>query len=250
MERRDAKKEKENLAASLKRKLLEAASSVPEPVEKVVLKKRKTGRWSKGWAYVDPEMEATRLKEDAMEAGRDIDARALERLKEDVVKREDSTKAPANLGRGSRAAGLAARAKIVERAASVRSALSRRKTEKGEKRKSMLGRAASLLKPTPAVVSESIENPFEVDESVISVSHEGDSTIISVGRFSFEEEPEILVASTHEEAPKTLRQSTLAFPPISTVKKEKPAPPADLAEDVDVLEMVLGSTGPARVSAV
>lgn len=73
LDRRDAKRDKESLAASLKRKaadlLSDAASTTAQP-----LKRRKTARWSKGWAYADPKMEATRLYEDSLETGKSIDA--------------------------------------------------------------------------------------------------------------------------------------------------------------------------------
>ncbi|KAF2155136.1 SET domain-containing protein [Myriangium duriaei CBS 260.36] len=250
LERRDAKKEKETLAASLKRKLLEATTGVPEPPpEKVVLKKRKTGRWTKGWSYVDPEMEALRLKEDALENGRAIDGRALEILKEQAIKEDEKADASATGskgGRSSRAAGLAAKAKLVERASSVRSVLSRKKVdpdevqEKKGRRKSVLGRAAGALK-SAAGVSPKVE-----DESPPAATEK---------RFSFEVTKPLLPAEAEPatkkktRSVKSLRQSTLGFQPASEEKPKLPVLPAALHEDEDVLEMVLGYGGAARGGA-
>ena len=248
LERRDAKKEKETLAASLKRKLLEAAT--PDPVEPVVLKKRKTGRWSKGWSYVDPEMEALRLKEDAIETGKGVDDRALEKLKEVVVKQDGKKSAASTIGRGGRAAGLAAKAKIVERANSVRSVLSRRKgdpkatQDKKDRRKSLLGRATSMLRSDSAATLDTIEVALDPEEAPVETK-----------RFSFEEEskpvdttPSVEAKGKKIGASKSMRQSTLGFLPVKESKVDTSVSNPDLAEGEDVLEMILRRSSSARAS--
>lgn len=242
LERRDAKKMKETLAASLKRKLIEAsASATPEPTtERTTIKKRKTGRWSKGWSYIDPEMEALRLKEDAIENGRDIDARALEVLKAEEERKEaEKSKGQEVGGRGTRNASVAAKAKLLERASSVRSALGRRNgdAKKAEKRKSLLSRAASVLR-TAAQAVEGADAKEEEDGVVVATT----------ARFSFDEEKplnsveENHVTAVVRDAGKgtKMKQTTLSFAAVSAESEAQ--------EEEDVLEMVLNASTARKVS--
>jgi histone-lysine N-methyltransferase ASH1L len=60
------KNEKEGMAAGMKRKVNEffGATAVPAvAVDQELFKKRKVPRMSKGWAYIDDEMEKTRVEE-------------------------------------------------------------------------------------------------------------------------------------------------------------------------------------------
>lgn len=74
-EEREAKerreREKESLSATLKRKLLGVGGeSGDTKEEKKVLKKRKVPSLPRGWAYVDPKVEAQRLQEEAIVKGK------------------------------------------------------------------------------------------------------------------------------------------------------------------------------------
>lgn len=178
LERRDWKKEKENLTASLKRKLAEAMSATPEPVgERKVLKKRKTQRWSKGWSYVDPELEALRVQEDAMERGQPLTKRLSNTFRKDAEDRKIKVREPTILGRSTtRIAKAAAKVKISHKETPMRvvgpkkrpSAVTKSMEEEEEetsqpeekpvdtkpkeKRRSILGLAASLFKSATALL--------------------------------------------------------------------------------------------------
>lgn len=59
-----------------------------------MIKKRKTARWSKGWSYIDPEMEMLRLQEDAIEKGKAVDVVRIERLQAE----DDADSRPSSRG--------------------------------------------------------------------------------------------------------------------------------------------------------
>lgn len=170
LDRRDAKKEKETLAASLKRKATEllAAAVEPAPVERKVLKKRKTGRWGKGWVCVDPEWEIVRLQEDAMEKGKTVDLDAISRLKREARSHSRSVSAePAQ--RSASTASVSSKASSttkttsskkgtviteteVDDSRSADSAPTKSSKTKDNKPSSVLSRAASKLKSSSSTL--------------------------------------------------------------------------------------------------
>ncbi|PNS21321.1 hypothetical protein CAC42_1100 [Sphaceloma murrayae] len=260
LERRDAKKE-QTLAATLKRKLIEAASATPEPAEKRPLKKRQTGRWSKGWAYIDPEMEALRLKEDAMEKGGAIDERALETLKKEAVKGTSAEEVIG--GRGSRTASVRAKEKMLERASSVKSKITGKPKKEVSKKPLMASgtkeeekevKVDNSIKEMKANRRKSLMHKLGLSTaSNITLEHnEETTTTVEEKKFSFDLTKPLLgdgdsrTSVETKRSSKTMKQTKLSWTPASS--KKSAAKPQDIPDDVDVLEMVLNSGGAGRSS--
>ncbi|KAF2219962.1 hypothetical protein BDZ85DRAFT_242514 [Elsinoe ampelina] len=244
LERRDAKKEM-TMLKDIKRKAEEAVAAPKEVVEKQVLKKRKTARWrQKGWAYVDTEMEALRLKEDAIENGGVIDQRALENLQR--VAEKDEVKDEIVVGRGSRTASVRAK-EMLHRASSVRSRISKTKQEKAEdgeikqkkeKRKSLLSSIGDAIKGASNITVEERIETTTVEES--KTSFDVSKPLLGSG--------ESRASTETKRSSKTMKQTKLSFTPASQKKKNALPQPEAIPDGVDVLEMVLNAGTAARSS--
>ncbi|KAF4556241.1 Histone-lysine N-methyltransferase-like protein 4 [Elsinoe fawcettii] len=244
LERRDAKKEM-TMLKDFKRKAEEEAVAPKQVPEKQVLKKRKTAKWQKGWAYVDNEMEAIRLQEDAIEKGGVIDQKALESLKMAAVK--DDVKDEIIVGRGSRTASVKAK-EMIQRAGNVTSRISRTKQEKAndgevkqkkEKRKSLLSSIGDAIKGASSITVEERIETTTVEES--KTSFDASKPLLGSG--------ESRTSTETKRSSKTMKQTTLSFTPASEKKRKSTLPkPEAIPDDVDVLEMVLNAGAAARSS--
>lgn len=136
--------EKDNYAAGLKRKAAEVLDepSIAEQLRALLAKKRKVRQFSKGWVYVDSDMEAARQEEAALD-------KEIARLQREV--KMDPNKASITMAVSKRKEKKGAKQVLVKFEEKVKTKITGPKPKQNDipkehKRSSMLGRLSGSLR--------------------------------------------------------------------------------------------------------
>ncbi|GAB7353591.1 hypothetical protein MBLNU459_g4014t1 [Dothideomycetes sp. NU459] len=167
--------EKDNYSAGLKRKAAEDSESAAEQLRALLSKKRKVKQFSKGWVYVDEDMEAARQEEAALD-------REIARLQRqvDLAPAKELTKASISTAKDKKGTKKVI-AKFEEK---VKTKMTSQKSKKDDipkevKRTSMLGRLSGSLRRTNEEVrlsaKEKRKSSASLRQSTLSF-HRVDST--------------------------------------------------------------------------